>query len=1043
MIPILSDQEQKGPIRWMAGHGVAANLMMLACLLGGLLFMNSIRQEVFPEFESDTVSIRMAYPGASPEEVESGILLAIEDAISGLDGIADIRSTAKEGTGSVLVEVMSDSDINLVAQDIRKEVDRITTFPDDAEEPEISVITSKRRVLSLVLYGNTKDHVLHELAEQFRERLLQDPGITQVELEGVRPLELSINVSGENLRRYQLSLSEIAQRIQSASIDLPGGSLKTSAGEILIRMKERKDYGRQFAKIPLITAANGSTVLLGEIAVIDDGYEETDYSANYNGQPAIMLQVYSIDRQTPIQVSDAVKKHLELARSFLPKGVNADIRYDASVTYAQRIDLLMRNSALGLVLVFLALTVFLELRLAFWVMMGIPTAFLGSFLILPFLGVTLNMISLFAFIIALGIVVDDAIVVGEHFYHYRQQGIPPMQAAIRGAQEMAAPVTFSILTNIAAFLPLFFIPGDIGKIFFMIPTVIITVFLFSLVECLFILPNHLGHLRHFQRTGLWAWLYDRQQRFSVVFKHWIQYRYGGFLDWILQHRYLTLIAAFSLLAATLSYALSGRMGMTTFPKTEADYAKVSVTMPYGTPIAKTRLVAQKIIDSAHATIKTVDNGDKLVRGIFTEIGKNDSNKAEIRAYLAPPEIREKIISSEHFIQRWRQTTGTLVGVNSIIFESDAGGPGAGSAITVELNHPDLKILQQASRELADTLRAYPLAKDVDDGFSPGKQQLNFTVLPEGKSLGLTPKSVARQVRNAYFGAEALRQQRGRNEIKVMVRLPENERILETDIDNLPIWTDKGKEIPLREAVQVRRGRAYTEINRHNGRRTVEVTAGVTPKSKAGSILNDLKAAELPQLIARYPGLQYSFEGHEAEIGESIGSLKLSFVFAVLAIYTLLAIPFQSYILPLIVIISIPFGVIGAVFGHIVMGLDLSIISLLGIVALSGIVVNDSLVLIDYAVFLGKGSAQTATQIIKAAAIQRFRPIILTTLTTFGGLTPMILETSRQARTLVPMAISIGFGILFATLITLILLPSLYVVIDDLRKLLGKNKRRSD
>jgi multidrug efflux pump subunit AcrB len=1022
-----------GAISWMAGHGVAANLLMAICLLGGLLALRNIKQEVFPEFQIDTVSVQ-----ASPEEIESGIILAVEDAISDLDGIDDINSKAKEGVGLILADVVKGADVQRLAHDIQQEVDRITTFPEDAEEPKIKVVTRKRQVLSLAIYGQTKEAVLHELAEQFRDNLLQDPGITQVELEGVKPLEISIEIPQGSLRRYRLTLAEIAQRIQKASVDLPGGSIKTTSGEILIRMKERKDYGRQFARIPIITAANGGEVLLGEIAKISDGYEDTGYSAAYNQHPAVMVQVYSVGTQTPIQVSEAVKRHLDAFKAALPKGIAAEIRFDTSDQYAQRIDLLMRNSAQGLVLVFIALALFLDLRYAFWVMMGIPTAFLGSFLILPLLGVSINMVSLFAFIIALGIVVDDAIVIGENVYHYRQQGMPPMQAAIEGAREMAMPVTFSVLTNIVTFIPLYFMPGEMGKIFYMIPTVIISVFSISLLESIFILPNHLAHLNGKNTTGRRAWFFERQQQFSKSFEYWVQHRYGTFLTWILRHRYLTIVAAFALLFTTLAYTFSGRMGMSAFPKTESDFAKVTVTLPYGSPVEKTQAIAQKIIASTHESLRTVQRGDELVKGIFTEVGKaGESHTAEIRVYLASPEVREEILSTEEFIQLWRKTVGELIGVDSMRFESDAGGPGSGSAMTIEFNHPDLRILEQASKELAEALRGYPLVKDVDDGFSPGKQQLDFTILPEGNSLGLTAQTVARQVRNAFYGAEVLRQQRGRNEIKIMVRLPEDERIRQTHLEELLLWTATGKEIPLKEAVQIKPGRAYTEINRHNGRRSVQVTANITPKSKAGEILQDLAATVIPDLIKKYPGLQYSFEGQEADMAESVGSLKLSFVFSLLAIYCLLAIPFQNYILPLIVIVSIPFGIIGAIFGHLLLGYDLSIISLLGIVALSGVAVNDALVLIEHATYLKiNGNQQPVIELIKTAAIQRFRPVILTTLTTFGGLMPMILETSRQARFLVPMAISIGFGILFATLITLILIPSLYVVVDDVRNWWG-------
>lgn len=1027
------DINKNNSISWMATHPVAANLVMLAFILGGFLFLKTMKQEVFPDFVTDTISVNVIYTGASPEEIERGIVLAIEDSVSGLEGIDEISSSAQEGSATVLIDAISDTNINLLAQDIQREIDRITTFPEDAEEPKVNILASKRKTVSLVIYGNTKEPVLHELAENFREQLLQADNISQIDLEGVRPLEISIEVSQDNLQRYNISIADIAQRIRDASLELPGGSVKSTAGEILIRMQERKDTGEQFAQLPIITTPSGGIILLGDIATISDGYEDTDYSANYNGVPAIMLQVYRVGDQTPLGIVETVKQQIELSKSTLPEGIQVDIRYDASKSYAQRVDLLLRNSALGLTLVFITLALFLELRLAFWVMTGIPIAFLGSFLILPAIGVSLNMISLFAFIIALGIVVDDAIIIGENVYHYRQEGYPALTAAIKGAQEMATPVTFSILTNIATFMPLFFMPGQMGKIFVMIPTVVIVVFILSLVESLFVLPQHLAHINSEPKLPILRWLHKKQQQFSHAFTHWVEHRYGGFLEFTLTHRYLTVITAFSILVATLSFAASGRMGMSMFPKTESDFAQVTLSLPYGTPVEKTQALVDQIVKSARDTANKIENGDQLIRGVFAEIGKGGSHKAIIRSYLAPPEVRDNIISTDGFSNRWRNETGELIGVESLVFESDSGGPGSGSSVTIELTHHDINTLEQASIKMAESLSAYPIAKDITNGMSQGKQQLDFSLLPEGESLGLTPLSVARQVRNAFYGSEALRQQRGRNEIKVMVRLPENERISSQNLHDLLIWTEQGRAIPLHEIVHIDRGRAYTEIKRRNGRRNAQITANVNPKNRAVEIINDIKENTLPALTQQFPGLRYSFQGQQADMAKSLGSLKLSFIFAILVIYAMLAIPFRSYSLPLIVIVSIPFGIIGAIFGHLIMGYGLSILSMLGIVALSGIVVNDSLVLISQAVKLAEQQHLTAKEIIKMASIQRFRPIILTTLTTFGGLMPMILETSRQARILIPMAISIGFGILFATLITLILIPSLYLVINDCKK----------
>jgi multidrug efflux pump subunit AcrB len=1019
-----------GSVNWMATHPVAANLVMFAFILGGLLFLDNMKQEVFPDFVTDNIAIDVTYTGADPEEIERGMLLAIEDAISSLEGVDEISSTAQEGFGTVIVDVMTDADINQLVQDIQQEVGLITTFPEDAEEPKVKIIASKRKTVSLVLYGKAEAAVLHKLAENFREQLLQSSNITQIELAGVRPLEINIEIPQENLRRYKLSLAAVAQRIRNASIDLPGGSIKTDTGEILVRMQERKETGQDFANMPIITTPSGGQVLLGDIATITDGYEETDYSAHYNNYPAIMLQVYRVGNQAPIDIANTVKQYIALSKNTLPKGIHVEIRYDASEAYADRVDLLLRNSALGLTLVFITLALFLELRLAFWVMTGIPIAFLGSFLILPSIGISLNMVSLFAFIIALGIVVDDAIIIGENIYHYRQEGYPALEAAIKGAQEMATPVTFSILTNIATFMPLFFMPGVMGKIFVMIPAVVITVFILSLVESLFILPHHLAHINNQHGAGFQYWLHSKQQRFSHGFRKWTQKYYGNALELVLNHRYFTIVAAIALLIATLSYAASGRMGFSMFPKTESDFAQATLSLPFGTPVEKTQAIVKQLARSARASTENIKNGEQLIRGIFAEIGKGGSHKAFVRTYLANPEVRSKIMSTAEFSEAWRNNTGEIAGIESLVFESDSGGPGSGSAITVELTHRDTAILEQASQQLANALRAYPMAKDITNGMSQGKQQLDFSILPEGESLGLTALSVARQVRDAFYGTEALRQQRGRNEIKVMVRLPENERASTQDMYDFLIWTDKGRFIPLNEIVQVKQGYAFTEIKRRNGRRNVQVTANATPRSQSVNIINGLKADTLPALVAQYPGLEYSFQGQQADMADSVGSLKLSFIFAVLAIYAMLAIPFKSYILPLIVIVSIPFGMIGAIYGHLIMGYNLSVLSMLGIVALSGIVVNDSLVLISQAVNLEEKSDLPAKELIKTAAIQRFRPIVLTTLTTFFGLVPMILETSRQARILIPMAVSIGFGILFATLITLVLIPSLYLVIND-------------
>jgi len=1024
-----SQSTARGAIGWMAHNHVAANLIMIFAIVGGLLSFNWITQEVFPALELDVVRVHVSYPGASPEEVEQGLILAIEEAVQGLDGVDEVSSTAREGGGTVEITLLEGQDLLKLADDIKSEIDLIDTFPEEAEEPEVSVVSHRRNVVDLVLFGQTTEATLHELGEQARDQLLTDPDITVVELEGVRPLEISIEVSQENLRRYKLTLDEIASRLRSAAVDLPGGGIKTSTGEILIRVKERRDFGRQFARIPIITAPDGTHVFLEEIATVDDSYEETDSYARFNNQPTVFLDVYRIGNQTPIEVADAVRKQMSILNEELPEGIQVEILRDRSEMYRQRANLLLTNGALGIVLVLIILGIFLELRLALWVMMGIPISFLGALLFFPVLNISINMMTLFAFIIAAGIVVDDAVVVGENIYHYYQQGEGLLDAAVIGAREIVTPVTFSILTNIAAFMPLFFVPGPTGKIFKMIPLVVCTAFIISLAESIFVLPAHLGHHTPPKRGRARAWIHGRQQAFSRWFTHWVRDRFTPFLDWALARRYFVVSLALALLVFFLFYALSGRMGFSQFPRIESDFSRVSVELPFGSPIEKTEAVMEKLYAGARKVIE--DSGHpELSTGIYTRVGRGGAHNGFMVVYLADPDVREKIMSTAEFTRKWRETVGPVMGVKTINFASDFGGPGFGSAIRVELSHRNIPVLEQASAELAENLSSYVLLKDIDDGFRPGKEQLDFSLKPEGEALGLTAQSVAKQIRNAFYGTRVLRQQRGRNELTVTVRFPDEERVSEYNVQEMMVRTPSGAFVPLRDVVEIKRGRAFTTINRRDGRRVVQVTADMENRGRAGEIENALKAEELPKLLGRYPGLQYSFEGRAAEQRESLASLKIGFVLAMIIIFTMLAIPFKSYTQPFIVMASIPFGIIGAILGHMIMGYDLSTVSLFGIVALSGVVVNDSLILIDFANRRRRERGMSIHDSVLDAASQRFRPILLTTATTFGGLAPMMFEGAVQARFLIPMAISLGYGILFATVITLVLVPCLYMVVED-------------
>ena len=1018
----------KGPIAWMAQNGVAANLLMLFFLLGGVFMSTRVTKEFLPNLTDDTVTVQVPYPGASPEEVEQGILRSIQERVSGLEGIKEVTATAAEGMGTVIAEVNKGANIMKVYQDIQSEVDRITTFPTDAEEPIVTIPDFKRQVIGLVIYGHTSDESLREVGERVRNRFLAAPGITQVDLTGVRNLEIAISVSQESLRRYGLTLNDVANRLKQASVDIPAGGIKSDKGEILVRMTERRDFGDEFADTTIINTADGTEIKLSDLATIEDTLEDSDKYARYNGEPSVMLKVFRVGNQTPQSVAKAIYAQLDELKSALPNGLKAAVVSDFADIYAQRADLMTRNGAMGLVLVLIFLGLFLEIRLAFWVMLGIPISFMGALLFMPVLGISLNMVTMFAFILALGIVVDDAIVVGENVYHYRQKGDSFIAAAIKGAKEVGSPVGFSILTNVVAFIPLFFLPGRMGKILGFLPIVIILAFLISWAECLFILPAHLAHTSKKEKKGFFKLLHNFQQRFSDWFIRMVHSYYRPFITFALKWRYIVALSAFCLFLITIAVIGTGHLGFQRFPKVESDYGFAYVQLPYGTPVEVTTQVAKRIEDAARKVIKKT-NHPEVCEGIFTDIGAKGSHTINMQVFLADAEIRDKIINTTEFVKQWRKAIGIIPGIDFMVLKSDSGGPGGGAGLSVQLQHQDLKVLEKATTLLKKRLGDYPIVKNIDSGFQVGKSQVDFTMTPEGKSMGLTALEVARQVRNFYEGAEVVRQQRGRNELKVKVRLPLAERKSLQQLKDTIILAPNGTEVPLQEVVYWKYGRSYTVINHRDGERVVTLTADITPQSRTGEIINAIDQRIMPELLQTFPRLQYSYQGSQAEDQDTAKMMKMGVLMVLLAIYGLLAVPFKSYTQPLIVMTSIPLGLVGAVIGHLIMGYNLSIIGSIGILALSGVVVNDALVLIDFANNHRK-ETKTAREAIISAGVQRFRPIILTTLTTFVGLMPMIFETSRQAKFLIPMAISLGFGILFATLITLVLVPSLYMIVED-------------
>ena len=1028
------------PVAWMAENNVASNLLMIVLIVGGLMVSARVKQEVFPEVQLDAVGISIPYPGASPAEVEQGILLAVEEAVRGVDGVKKVTSIGFEGAGSVTAELLLSADSNKLLQDIKNAVDRITSFPGEAERPVVTLVAGQNKNVSVVVFGDHDRLLLREVAEEVRDEMIQDPEITLVEIAGIPPMEIAVEIPMTLLREHNLTLNQVSAIIRNSALELPAGSVKTMGGDILLRTQERRDYAEDYSDIPIVSRSSGGILRLGDIAQLTDGFEEIDDEAFFNGVSAVRLDVFRVGSQTPISVSEAVYQYVEAWNLHLPDSIQLAVWDDGAVFYRGRMELLLRNAFLGLMLVLLLLGLFLDPRLAFWVTVGIPVSILGAFLLIPLFGASINMISLFAFIVTIGIIVDDAIMMGESVYHERQRGLSWARAGAQGARLMTMPIHFAVLTNVVAFLPLFFVPGSSGRLFMQIPAIVVPVLLISLIESLFVLPSHLAHGN--KDNWLLRVVGVPQKMFGRLLEQFVEHRFCPFLDMSLRHRYLTLSIAVSLVVLCVATVAGGYIKFNFLPRIDSDVVTVQAALPYGSPMEHSREVQALLVESARNALDE-HGGEHIAKGIYTQIGSplsrggpptagvggGGSHQVAVQITLVASDQRD--VSGVDFGRTWRRHTGEIAGVGTLAFSASIGH-GGGSAVEIQLSHADHQLLESAAVDLAHSLGTYAGITDLDDGVPIGKPQMSLGLKPEARSLGLTAFDLASQVRASFYGAEALRQQRGRNEVKVMVRLPGKERKRLYTLEDLMLRTAEGVEIPLVQAADWVSGNSYTELHRADGRRIISVRADVDQAvANSNEILADVGSKVLPSLMQKYPGLSFSSEGEQRSQRETLRALIVGFSLAMFAIYAMLALPFRSYTQPVIVMISIPFGVVGAIIGHLLLGYGLSIISMFGIIALSGVVVNDALVLIVQANRNTQGGMVPIVAI-RNAAVRRFRPIVLTSLTTFFGLAPMIFETSMQARFVIPMAISLGFGVLFGTLVILFLVPSVYLALEDLR-----------
>jgi multidrug efflux pump subunit AcrB len=1106
----------RGPIAWFARNHVAANLLLGMVIMGGLFSLPQMPQKSFPDIDVKMITVAVVYLGAAPEEVEEGVCIRIEEELEGVEGVERIRSTASEGSCSVAVELFESSDEARVLDDVKNRIDAIDTFPLETEKPIITQVTPQRSVMDIALTGPEDERTLKILGQRVRDELSALPGVTQVSLSNTRPYEISIEVSEASLQRLGLSFQQVADAVRKASLDLPGGTIKTEGGEILLRTKGQAYWGADFEDLVIFTRPDGTRVRLVDVAEVIDGFEDTDQSVRFNGRPAAMLRVSRVGDQDILEITAALNGYLARAKGHLPEGSELTVWSDNSLMLRDRLDTLLSSARQGFLMVLVVLALFLRPRLSFWVSTGVPASFLGALWLMSVLGMSIDGISLFGFILVLGMLVDDAVVVGENVYTKQraaealigpdatdeQRAEALLEQSISGTTQVSTPVIFGVLTTVAAFTPLLLGPGTIGQIQSIIATVVMCCLFFSLIESQLVLPSHLGHnhadtpaaevglmlipiflivllgvawdVRSFAAfsiatfAALYAWhlqggygraaakLIALQSKFATGLEIFTHTRFKRWVARAIFWRYTTIAIATAMLIASIAVLASGRLPFSFFPPLESDQVTAKLTMPLGTSARVTREAvlllesnARKVADALNAKSEAAGQRPPAQHVLGAVGGHPVSNSGdgpqggggvaasgghlgEVTMQLIPNQQRK--IETREVANLWREEAGAIPDAVELSFETSLFS--VGEAINIQLEGDDLDELRELAARLRGLLAEYPGVIDISDSFRSGKSELKLDILPSGEVLGLNLGDLARQVRQAYYGEEVQRIQRGRDDVRVMVRYTEQERRTLGSLDEMRIRTPDGSEVPFATVADASLGRGFSSIRRVDRRRVVNVTADVDrAQITANEVLANLRKGPLDEILRDYPRVHTSLEGAQREQGEAVSGLVPLFGIALFMIYALLAIPLRSYAQPLIIMSVIPFAFVGAIVGHLMMksaGLltGLAMMSVLGFIAASGVVVNSSLVLVHSI----NEVAATGTSIREAAletALSRFRPIVLTSLTTFVGLSPLLLNRSVQAQFLVPMACSLAFGVLFATAITLFVVPCVYVILDDL------------
>lgn len=1040
-------------IEWFAKNSVAANFLLLTIVcVGAYNTVYDIPLEVFPETELEQVSIQVSQRAATPEDMETGVTTRIEEAVADLPYIDELTSSSFEQGSAITVLLDPGTDTQKALNEVKSRIDALSTLPESAERPVIEVPVISSEVLSLVIYGELDETEMAAIARRVRDDLVRYDGISQASVEGIRPYQISIEVQQDTLRSYGLTLDDVAQAIDRQAIDLSAGQLRSATGDILLRSKNQAYDFNDYDKIVIRRYQDGSSITLGQIAKIDDGFDENPIVTRFNGHHAAIVDVYRVGKESAISVSDAVQDYLKTELQRYPDSVKFAIWDDDSRIVRERLKTLINSGWQGAILISLLLALFLHPTVALWVVVGIPVCFAGALMFFPAMGITLNAISLFSFIMVLGVVVDDAIVTGENIYSHRSRGASGIDAAINGTHEVAVPVVFGIVTTMLAFVPLLLLTGSSAAFGQNIGGPVIVTLAFSLIESKLILPAHLSKLNihSSSKNPLMIRLDALRDKVSGGLDYFLQHGYKPVLSACLKHRYVTLLGFIGLFVVVMSFSTFGWVRFTFFPIVNSEQATAVIRFPAGTPITVTSAAIDRLETAAFEMRDHYidEDGNSLVNNVISTLGSQgsggpssrgqvsvgSSNKGRVKFEVNQELIGDSGLTIEDLVNEWRERVGVIVGAEQVNYYAQLFR--AGSPVSVQLYGHDIAVLEEVAAKITAFLANYDGVYDIEDSLQDGKAELQIQLKPEAELLGMDLQTITMQVRSAFFGVEAQRIQRGQDDVRVMVLYPKSERENLGHLEELLITTPNGSEARFGDIATVEWGRSPSTISRKNQLRTATVNAEIDREKVIQGALTKEIDEFVSELLQKYPDITHNMAGEAEQQQEASGTLFAGLLGLLLGIFALLSVAFKSYTQPIIVMSVIPFALIGAILGHVLTNVGLSMFSIFGILALVGVVVNDSLVLVDW-INRRLEQGEDINVLVNAAGAARFRAVLLTSLTTFFGLLPILLQSSVGAQFLIPMATSLAFGILFATMITLILVPCNYLMLRDLQDLRQK------